>query len=130
MHIVNTIFHGNKISVCCILRIHLVHQYSVTTSHCFIMTCDPAPHYEHSFSFSIIPADRRYHTHSLLLMPKLYFMSVMFLILEPPFCRGRARVAVNDQGIESCDKGASIKTRSESRLARVDGRRYHCLWSI
>ena len=71
--------------------------------------------------FGVVSADRRYDTHSLLLMPKEYFMSLMFLILEPLFCRGRVGVLV--KGLESCDRGASIRTRSESGLARVDGGR-------
>ena len=69
----------------------------------------------------VISVDRRYDTHSLLLMPKVYFMSLMFLILEPLFCRDRPEVAVNDRGTKSCDKGASIKIRSKSRLAKIDG---------
>ena len=71
----------------------------------------------------VVLADRQYNTHSLLLMPKVYFMSLMFLILEPLFCRGRAGIVVNDRGSEFCDRGASIITRSESGLARVDGGR-------
>ena len=71
----------------------------------------------------VVSANRRYDTHSLLLMPKVYFMSQMVLILEPLFCKFKTRVAVNDRGLESCDRGASIRIRYESGLARVDGGR-------
>ena len=106
------IFYGNKIFVCFKLRIPFVPKYFVIFSYCFTMKCYPAHLYKGSIAIGVVSADCRYDTHSLLLMPKVYFMFLIFLILEPLYHRKRSQVAVNDRGTKSYDKGASIKTRS------------------
>ena len=80
----------------------------------------PAPLIEGPVVVTVISVDRQYGTHSRLLKPKVYYVLLMFLILEPLFYRERPAVAINDQGTESCDRGASIRTKLDG-LASNDG---------